>query len=1539
MGKTIITSWEKKLLDIGKRNQLINFRERLSSNLEFYYDDLFSFYDEFIDDKTFVIAKLFKNLDEFITTNDILEENDDEYNVKERVTNALGTMIERKDKYSKEEIYEIKKRFKPLKNKNYLYCAQIYNKASQALNLLRRKAKMYREENGIESLFMCFGFLSYKEGKETFIAPLTLVPTNIILHKFNDELSIKSSDDDFIINENLSQYLKLNYKIDLNKKDNDVSLKDYIKDVINKVKPFGITFIDKVELGIFSFSKIMMYNDIANNHDLLMNNKFIRLLAGYKEEIDNEIDTKIVEEPIINQNQVLPADSSQYMAIYYAKQNKSFVLQGPPGTGKSQTITNILAELIGQGKKVLFVCEKSSALDVVYNNLKKCNLSMYALPIYDTKANKKEIVKDIYNNIEYLENNNVKLNDKGKKIIDKVNDCKDFFDDTYYELINKNNKIKLSLYDLINLSNLDVADLNFNIDNILDIDKDEYEKILDQIDLITIELEKLNQSPNVHPYKGFNKTKVLKKDISIIEQSSTSCINYLESLYKSYNNLNSDSFRPKKISEIKDWIDILKLSSNPYNLTRSDFLKKDLENALKNSKKLEKIFKNLKESKEYFDSKYISSFLDLDVESDLIDLTTKYKLSIKRVFGYSKIEKKYVGYLIKKSELDYQDLVSDLTKLSNIQNDYQNIALLENTLSKDFNKYYFGSKTDFNKLNNIIKYLIDFNNAISKIKDFDKSKIIDSVVLANKEYEKEGLVIEKIYNNLIDSLSPLYNYFDSKSLDLSIPDLIIKLKNISIDPNQIYSYLDFNKVLNKLPENIQNILLENEIDTKTFKQSFIKHFAQLYLEKLYETNKRFDDLTDSHLNKILSDYKSNNDKLYEVSKIKISDKVTSSWPNINGLGAANLEVKTLRTEINKKRKLMSVRDLFSHMPHLLQSLKPIFMMSPLSVANYLDPKNFEFDCVIFDEASQITTENAVGAIYRSKQLIIVGDKEQLPPTSFFDSYEVDEEDEYDVYESILDEASSILPSIMLKWHYRSKDESLITYSNKEIYHDLVSFPCPYLNPDLGLRYEYVEDGIYEHNKRVNIKEANKVVDLIFYSFRHNPSKSIGVVTFNMSQESLILNLVNQRRRKDSAYESFFDENIKEPFFIKNLETVQGDERDIIILSTTFGPDELNKQSMNFGPINKEGGYRRLNVAITRAKEELIVVSSLDTSRFAYDKIKSRGVKMLGGFIDFARNQNKQAFSTNPSKEAFINRIVDILNKKGYKAITNVGDNSYKIDIAVLDNDDPSKIRFAILTDGLNYQNLKSSRDRNVLIDNVLELRGWKIFHIFMETSINNLENIIDNILKNIGNNIVKVEDNKVDIIEDISTKKEETILDVKSLFDTYPNIISIIEEERCKNVMLEEKLLNIIEKTSPINKNELMRLVSNPFFNKNLCEEITTKLEDAIKYLKNAKKIYIIVGYIIKPSDLLGLRFRRYDSLNPYNRTIDNIFIEELEEGFKTIISYVKQTSKQILFKTFNTLLGYPSESKKTIDTFNKVLQVLVDKALIRLDGDVISYI
>jgi hypothetical protein len=238
---------------------------------------------------------------------------------------------------------------------------------------------------------------------------------------------------------------------------------------------------------------------------------------------------------------------------------------------------------------------------------------------------------------------------------------------------------------------------------------------------------------------------------------------------------------------------------------------------------------------------------------------------------------------------------------------------------------------------------------------------------------------------------------------------------------------------------------------------------------------------------------------------------------------------------------------------------------------------------------------------------------------------------------------------------------------------------------------------------------------------------------------------------------------------------------------------------------------------------------------------------------------------------------------------------------------------------------------------VLRLRGWKVIHLFSSTTFNRLEEYADLIIKEIGTdtkNELVVEDKKEEVLEETS---EAETLDVYSLFDNYPNIVEIIKEEAFKHNDIIDKFRNIVEKTSPIKITELKRLVSSPLFNKDLDNELDKQIDSIIDALVKKSVVYKIIGYLLKPSDILNLRFRKYDKLNPYNRDIDSVYIEEIEQGFLTVLNYVKQTTKTSLFNTFNLLLGYPKESKDTNRVFNRVLMVLADKELINVSGEVIT--
>lgn len=1518
---------KKRLLDLGKRNQLMNYAHRVSSNLEFFQDDFLHFFEEFTSFKPYEVAKLFTNLDESVNISDF-DDVVDEYDVANTVTDALGVMTVKKVRYEREEIEEIKARFERKKNVNYLFSETIYSKTRTVLSLLEKKDKLILEETGQKALYMAFGIVTYKDKKEYYEAPLCLIPVKIYNKKLNDKYYVEALDDEYLINENLSYFLKAEYKVDIKKFESE-EFDSYIKRMNSLIKSIGFKFEERIALGIFSFSKIMMYKDIEENEEKLLKNEIIKAFL----KLDNNLDINLEKlDTTYEKALVLSSDSSQENAIDLALSGKSFVLQGPPGTGKSQTITNMIASLALNKKKVLFVCEKSEALEVVRTNLQKVNLDNLALCLYNTKSSKQEVVKSIYANIELIKDGTIKLSENGQSVIEKSLSLVDFFSDLEYEL-HKKTLLNMSFEELVENILQDSEILDFEIEDINKLTLTKYNKFLDNIDLLENKLTCLDSNLFESPFKGFKDTKITKSNQEKLYNIALNLNNNINKLISYINRLSTYLFNPKMIKEIDDYLELLSLSNKFNNLSLRDFNIKNINSLKDKVISLNKYYKYLDKEINYFSNKYKYEFMDIDPEMDLNILKDKYSNSIKRLLGYNKFIKKYEDLLIKDYKISYEELVTDLERLSKLIKRREVETLNEAILETNLPKVFFGKKTDFKYLENLLDYISSVNNLIDKL-SLDKSKTIECLN-HNKEYESEVKQIEYIKEDINSNLLEFNNYFDTSNL--SINDLFVKTKNIYLNIDEIHKYLDVIKELNKMPkelDGLKNLILNTNININNLKNSFVKTISYKVFNIVFEDNKFINGLDNKYINNNIDKYKDLIESLKEVSRVKTLESVTASWPHVNSLTKTNIEISTLTRELNKKKKLMSVRNLLSSISSLVINLKPIFMMSPLTVSSFLDIDKFEFDTVIFDEASQITLTDSLGAMSRAKQVIVVGDKEQLPPTNFFETTVDDEE--YEDLESVLNEASNILPQVSLKWHYRSKDESLINSSNNFIYHNLTTIPSSVISNDYGLVYEYVENGVYEAIKTYNYNEAVRVVDLLFYNIRHSLNKSIGIVTFNMKQQALINSLINKRRLKEKNYEDFF--NKENNFFVKNLETVQGDEKDIIILSTTFGYNIDHKLNMNFGPINREGGYRRLNVAITRAKERLIVVSSLKYSDLEARKLTNDGQRFLAYFLKYAEERDSNSFVSGESSSNFISLLGKKINEYGYNVLFNIGINSYKIDLAVIDKENSNKCVLAILTNSSNYYGLKSIKDRNYLIDNILSIRGFKILHLNSIYSIERLDEVVKEVISLIENK----ETVEIDKIETQNTnlfKEEDNLkLDVFSLFDSYPNIISIIDTEaRMKNTC-EDKILNIVNLVSPISIDELKRLIAEPFFNTKLDNELSANIDKCIANLVKESKVYKIIGFLIKPSDILSLHFRKYDSLNPYNRKIEHIYIEELEAGFTAVISYVKQTTTNLLYETFNQLLGYPTNSKETERTFKRCINILKEKDVISVEGNLVTY-
>lgn len=440
------------------------------------------------------------------------------------------------------------------------------------------------------------------------------------------------------------------------------------------------------------------------------------------------------------------------------------------------------------------------------------------------------------------------------------------------------------------------------------------------------------------------------------------------------------------------------------------------------------------------------------------------------------------------------------------------------------------------------------------------------------------------------------------------------------------------------------------------------------------------------------------------------------------------ELGLLRKEIGKKARHLPVRQLLGRLPALVPRLKPCVLMSPLSVAQYLDAGYEHFDLVVFDEASQIPVWDAVGAIARGKQLIVVGDPKQLPPTNFFNRSEDGADDESLVecedLESILDELLSHgLRHKRLQWHYRSRHEGLIAFSNRHYYeNDLLTFPSPDVGHS-GVRFRFVESRYDKGKSRTNRGEAEALVAELARRLRdpEQGRRSYGVVTFSQAQQLLVENLIDEQRRKHPEIETHFGDappNEGEPVFVKNLENVQGDERDVILFSICYGPDEMGRVSMNFGPLNREGGERRLNVAVTRAKRELVVFSTLRGDQIDLTRTRASGVRDLKYFLEYAERGPRalSAATSSPKGEShdseFERMVADKLRKLGHEVHPQVGCSGYRIDLAVVDPAAAGRYVLGIECDGATYHRAATARDRDKLRQLVLEDLGWKLHRIW-----------------------------------------------------------------------------------------------------------------------------------------------------------------------------------------------------------------------------------
>lgn len=505
------------------------------------------------------------------------------------------------------------------------------------------------------------------------------------------------------------------------------------------------------------------------------------------------------------------------------------------------------------------------------------------------------------------------------------------------------------------------------------------------------------------------------------------------------------------------------------------------------------------------------------------------------------------------------------------------------------------------------------------------------------------------------------------------------------------------------------------------------------------------------------------------------------------------EVSLIRHEVTKKTKHIPVRKLLKRAGSAIQTLKPCFMMSPMSVAQYLEPGNFDFDLVIMDEASQIKPEDALGAIARGTTFVVVGDPKQLPPTSFFNKV-LEDEDEEDMVglqdsESILESVMSIFKTRRLRWHYRSKHESLIAFSNKHFYDsDLVLFPSPFKASDeFGVKLHKVLRGRF--NNRRNIEEAQDVARSAAKHLLDNPNESIGIVAMNAEQRDEIERQLDQLSKDQPAIAEAIEINKEsaDPIFIKNLENVQGDERDVIYISMTYGPEQIGGKTMQrFGPINSDVGWRRLNVLFTRSKKRMHIFSSMASWDVVSDT--NRGVRSLRAFLEYAEKGHlHNSVVTNKAADSdFELSVMKILADNGFACEPQLGVAGFFLDLAVRDPGNPGRFLMGIECDGATYHSAKSARDRDHLRQEILEGLGWTIRRIWSTDWFRNPQAQIKPILNELNQLRTYHAIPDAEIIDNTFTEQEAIDFESDLIVD---EILSVIEPVLEEYIGIKERLI------------------------------------------------------------------------------------------------------------------------------------------------------
>ena len=1360
--------WERRLLDLSTRNNLLNIR--FSKNtLRFMVSSL-----------TEMVQLLYKNREILI-----IDRPDDWETAAD--SKDLGERINLND--------SIMDLLRKELEKGTLRSYQDPKALTKTLTSLYRSARLSIEESGANTLYIALGFLKWFEPGKSFphFAPIVLYPIRLERKSANKGYYMVSRGEDPLLNETLFEFLKQNYSIEIpdvtaaiqNERGLDIK---YILAAVRKavMEQDKWDVIEESIISIFDFNRFVIWNDIRTNRESMSEHPLIDSLVSGKlnENMTEEADT--VEE-LPSEDIALPisADSSQIAAINETASGKSFVLHGPPGTGKSQTITNIISNALFHGKRVLFVAEKMAALEVVQKRLAAIGLDPFCLELHSNKTKKSLVMDQLRKTTEVVQQMG---DDAFAKEASHLDELKRELN-AHVERLHKVYGCGLSVYDcFVRYSEIDIPDdasvkLPFVYIENLTADRlrthtelvENYESIANLVaehnnDLREIGL--LDYSPDIK---------------AIIQNHIEEILSNVESLQKVKDELSSllgfstTEFTIEQYGAIHYAFKILLNNEFP-----SEVIANLNEDFIKRFRDFVYIQQSLKELTTVLFTRFNKHILDIDYKSLRQRwIEAEHKWFLAKYLDRKNVINTLSSYANNGVRVDEASVLSIINELDAISGYQKESDKLLDYIDKYYNDKFELKSVDTQRLRRIYNDLSILKSLSVKHPDIWPNI---SKYYTNGCFSTNKTICEyyEIFSSL-DVKVGLLQHEATADLTQTEGDWLVALSAILSRWNNSISHLrskvGYNVIRKQVSDGGLDVIVEL-FESGNAKQSYI---TKAYLKSVYKQCANYYISNDKELNFFQSILFEDKIKRFrklckefeELTRRELTVRLSAMLPALRKEASQSSDVGFLQKCIRNGCRGVSIRKLFETIPDLISRMCPTMLMSPLSVSQYLGTNWPPFDLVIFDEASQMPTCEAVAAISRGKSAVIVGDEHQLPPTSFFmaDNFSEQHSESEDL-ESILEDCLALsMPQKYLLWHYRSKHESLITFSNRHFYkNSLMTFPS---NDDMATKvsFEYVK-GVYERGAGRNNKEEAKAVVKEIQKRLSDPqtaSQSIGVVTFNVNQQSLIEDLLNEMLRKNTDLEVVATQ-MHEPIFIKNLENVQGDERDVILFSVGYGRDKFGKVAMNFGPLNRDGGERRLNVAVSRARYEMKVFSSLKAEDIDLYRSNAKGVQYLKSFLEYAERgkvalMHMEYGVKKKAKDAFVESVAKALQAKGYAVNINIGSSEYRVDIGIIDLESPDRYLLGLLCDGYNYVASHTAHDRDVTTPAVLSLLGWRTYNIWSVEWWDTPEHVLNGIIREIERVKTKesTEDNADDIVDDDIEDLEQVEDNVKEEVITVPN--------------------------------------------------------------------------------------------------------------------------------------------------------------------------